>query len=115
MNKQSIRKNLQAVKAEVSCYPHVVKAEYNRRISELADLCVSDIDDQIAGALDDVAKEAFSAHDRSEIDFAFEEVKALYEHVKLLHGLTSEYRANLHTIVARLITEKNEGKLDQIN
>ena len=109
MNKQSIRKSLQTVETEMSSYPQVVKEEYDRCISKLANLCLGNIDDQIAGAMDDVVNEAFSNHDRSEIEYAFNEVKALYEHATTLHNLAFEKKSNLKTIIARLITEKNEG------
>ena len=109
MNKQTIWKSLHTAKDEMSFYPHVVKEEYEKCVSKIADLCLANIDDQVAGAMDDVVAASFSNHDHSGIEYAFKEVKALYEHTENLYNLVSKRQAELSTIVSRLITEKNEG------
>lgn len=109
MNKQTIWRSLRTAQDEMSFYPHIVKEEYNRCISQIADLCLANIDDQVAGAMDDIVAASFSTHDHSEIEYAYKEVKALFEHTEKLYNLVSTHRSNLSTIVSRIITEKNEG------
>ena len=108
MSKSTISRSLQTVKTEMSLYPYGVKEEYNRCISAIADLCLGNIDDHIAWT-------SFSTFDQSKIEHAFNEVKSLYDHTKKLYNLVAEHHCHLATIVSRLITEKNEEGIVNVN